>query len=557
MPYVFISYGVKNRSYAEKLTAKLQEEGIEVWIDEHSILKGAEWTDAIFAAIDACAAFVVVMTPESQHSKWVKREVNYADRISKPMFPVLLAGDNWPFFTGTQVEDVRSPDNPGQAPDYNGKLPSEDFIKSLKEVLNAPSNASTVPSSRYPTDKHEITLSKRPSKTRPRWLLPAAGLLVAVLVVAVLVFIASRPPNQPAAPSVTATGAAAVILPSATDLPPSDTPVPPSPTSILASNTPEPLPATPSDTPLPPTATSTSVPPSDTPAPPTRTPLPPSPTDTLTPRPTRTHTPTYTLKPPTASPVTPTPTPSPTDTLTPTWTPSLTPTPIPSATPSPTQPPSSTPRPTHIPTPTSMASITDTIITPGEFRGQITLEEPLHFYVFTARKDERVIFILKSREFVPVLILRYPSGMVGYSRRVDVENWPGSNEVTINIQVPFDGVYVLIVTGETRQTINGAVPPSGQFELTTNVLLDPTFDAGTLPAITIDLGRRVLVRQVPDTGAKASKRIDPNQLVIALERTGDNGWILIRTLDGSIEGWVRADTLTLYGNLAVLPVRTN
>lgn len=204
-----------------------------------------------------------------------------------------------------------------------------------------------------------------------------------------------------------------------------------------------------------------------------------------------------------------------------------------------------------------MASITDTIITPGEFRGQITLEEPLHFYVFTARKDERVIFILKSREFVPVLILRYPSGMVGYSRRVDVENWPGSNEVTINIQVPFDGVYVLIVTGETRQTINGAVPPSGQFELTTNVLLDPTFDAGTLPAITIDLGRRVLVRQVPDTGAKASKRIDPNQLVIALERTGDNGWILIRTLDGSIEGWVRADTLTLYGNLAVLPVRTN
>jgi hypothetical protein len=186
--------------------------------------------------------------------------------------------------------------------------------------------------------------------------------------------------------------------------------------------------------------------------------------------------------------------------------------------------------------------------------GEINLEEPLRFYVFTARKDERVVFTLESRDFVPVLILRYPSGMVGYSRRVDIEDWPGDDEAVINIQVPFDGVYVLIVTGETRQTAAGPVSPSGQFELSTSVLLDPTFDEGTLPAITVDLGRRVLVRPTPDANAQATKRIEPNQLVVAVGRTGDNGWILIRTLDGSIKGWVRADTLTLYGSLAVLPI---
>jgi formylglycine-generating enzyme required for sulfatase activity len=80
-------------------------------------------------AIRGCAAFVVLLTPESDESRWVQREVTLAEELKKPVFPLLLGGDllsseNWTMFVRTQYEDVRG-----------GKLPPARFYGKLVDYV--------------------------------------------------------------------------------------------------------------------------------------------------------------------------------------------------------------------------------------------------------------------------------------------------------------------------------------------------------------------------------------------------------------------------------------
>lgn len=94
-------------------------EGFDVWIDDR-IDYGDDWELAIFEGIDTCAAFVVVMTPDSYKSKWVRRECNYAEKRDKPSFPVLLEGEEFPRYGITQYVDVT-----------NYSLPTDSFYERL------------------------------------------------------------------------------------------------------------------------------------------------------------------------------------------------------------------------------------------------------------------------------------------------------------------------------------------------------------------------------------------------------------------------------------------
>ncbi|MBI5670624.1 MAG: TIR domain-containing protein [Chloroflexi bacterium] len=122
MSHVFISYSKKNRPYARQLAEHLLQQGFRVWIDER-IEYGENWWKEIVAAIQNCAVFIVIMTPDSEQSRWVEREVALAEHYRKPLFPLLLAGENWPLFVLTQYVDVR-----------DGKLPDEALIDRLAEI---------------------------------------------------------------------------------------------------------------------------------------------------------------------------------------------------------------------------------------------------------------------------------------------------------------------------------------------------------------------------------------------------------------------------------------
>lgn len=127
MSHVFISYSKKDKDYARRLANHLLAHGFDVWIDDR-IDYGENWLETMFDAVVNCAVCVVVMTPESRRSRWVQREVAWADERNKRFFPVLLAGENWPVFVLTQYADARS-----------GELPDVEFIQRIGEY--APSKA--------------------------------------------------------------------------------------------------------------------------------------------------------------------------------------------------------------------------------------------------------------------------------------------------------------------------------------------------------------------------------------------------------------------------------
>lgn len=103
--HVFISYARQDGEYAHRLADRMREAGLDVWIDAR-IEGGDRWWRTIVEAINACSAFVVIMSPESADSRWVEREVLLADQRNKPAYPLLLRGDAFPLYVNTQYMDV-------------------------------------------------------------------------------------------------------------------------------------------------------------------------------------------------------------------------------------------------------------------------------------------------------------------------------------------------------------------------------------------------------------------------------------------------------------------
>jgi len=137
MAHIFISYSKKNKEYAYQLADYLEANGFRIWIDRTEIEYGVDWWDAIVAGLRGCGAFIVVMTPESKDSQWVKREVFLAEQQRKPMFPLLLNGENWELFVLTQYIDRR-----------DGSLPDDDFLNRLGRHVTRSRGCNPQPGSR-------------------------------------------------------------------------------------------------------------------------------------------------------------------------------------------------------------------------------------------------------------------------------------------------------------------------------------------------------------------------------------------------------------------------
>ena len=82
MGHIFISYSHKDTAYAHKLASALQKKGLEVWIDER-LDYGSQWPHEIQKQLDACSAFIVIMSPRSFASEWVQSELQRAKRKLK------------------------------------------------------------------------------------------------------------------------------------------------------------------------------------------------------------------------------------------------------------------------------------------------------------------------------------------------------------------------------------------------------------------------------------------------------------------------------------------
>ncbi|HLM55605.1 MAG TPA: toll/interleukin-1 receptor domain-containing protein [Pyrinomonadaceae bacterium] len=75
---VFISHSSLDQPFAALITAVLQRHGVPFWLSRRNLIGAQQWHDEIGAALKRCDWFVVILSPNSVASKWVKRELLFA-----------------------------------------------------------------------------------------------------------------------------------------------------------------------------------------------------------------------------------------------------------------------------------------------------------------------------------------------------------------------------------------------------------------------------------------------------------------------------------------------
>ncbi len=85
---IFISYSSQDRNRARQFAEALQQEGFVVWWDD-ALHSGETFDEVIEAELRSATAVVVLWSPRSVSSRWVRAEATIADRRGK-LIPAII-----------------------------------------------------------------------------------------------------------------------------------------------------------------------------------------------------------------------------------------------------------------------------------------------------------------------------------------------------------------------------------------------------------------------------------------------------------------------------------
>jgi hypothetical protein len=123
----FLSYSRHDRTYAETLAASIQARGLPIWWDRE-LSTGHRFPREIQHRIQACVAFIVLLSPEAVASDWVQDELYYALHHRKLILPLMLRECDPPIrIISLQHEDVT-----------DRRLPDEAFFDRILNRLHGP-----------------------------------------------------------------------------------------------------------------------------------------------------------------------------------------------------------------------------------------------------------------------------------------------------------------------------------------------------------------------------------------------------------------------------------
>ena len=75
---IFLSYDSKDGKSAKEFTRRLSAVGFEIWDSAQELLPGDNWALKVGKALEESDAMIVLLSPESVKSQWVRREIEYA-----------------------------------------------------------------------------------------------------------------------------------------------------------------------------------------------------------------------------------------------------------------------------------------------------------------------------------------------------------------------------------------------------------------------------------------------------------------------------------------------
>ena len=93
-PHFFMSYSRDDADLQRRIVAELRGHGINVWVDFENLIPGSPaWEREIERSIRSAAGVIVLLSPSSNNSEWVRREISFTEQNGKRLFPILGSGD--------------------------------------------------------------------------------------------------------------------------------------------------------------------------------------------------------------------------------------------------------------------------------------------------------------------------------------------------------------------------------------------------------------------------------------------------------------------------------
>lgn len=92
---VFLSYARNDADVAVRLREALAGRNVEVFRDVDDTLPGEEWWRRVRQLMDDADAVIYVLSPDSVTSENCKNEIEYAGKLSKRIFPVVISRIDW------------------------------------------------------------------------------------------------------------------------------------------------------------------------------------------------------------------------------------------------------------------------------------------------------------------------------------------------------------------------------------------------------------------------------------------------------------------------------
>src|SRR4051794_8170367 len=87
---LFVSYSRSDAQFVGRLTAALEADGHDVWVDTEDIAGSEQWRASIVAGVQRADAVLLVVSPRSMTSPNVEREVTVAAEESRRIVPLVL-----------------------------------------------------------------------------------------------------------------------------------------------------------------------------------------------------------------------------------------------------------------------------------------------------------------------------------------------------------------------------------------------------------------------------------------------------------------------------------
>ena len=188
VPDIFLSYNREDQAVARRFAEAFEREGFSVWWDV-SLRSGEAYDRITEQALSDAKAVVVLWSPRSVESRWVRAEATQADREGK-LVPVMIEDCKRPImFELTQTADLTH---------WNGDTRNKQwhaFLEDVKAFVRkqpsaTPEQRLASAPAKAPLNRPLITLFKRPAVL--------GGIATAIALIAIVAVFALRPQAGPA-----------------------------------------------------------------------------------------------------------------------------------------------------------------------------------------------------------------------------------------------------------------------------------------------------------------------------------------------------------------------